>query len=419
MERTTGAGAGMRQKYLPQEYSETLQPRITGSAHWSEGAHRSRKWDYAPNEVNQPIMPPNHIRGAEWFKQSEKDALGIQASLRQRGFMGDSLNVDSFLLDRPDVVNMPVQFDQGSTLHVAAMRGHSDLARVLIHRGADTNYANHAGQTSLHTACESNQATVVMELLAAGADADQKDAMGQTALHRAAYTGSTDALLALLEYGANSLLQDHGGLLAIHKAASMGRAQALDLLLQRDPGAASREAANGWTALHLAAHGGHALACEVLVAHGADVNAPDDERIYALHRAAIAGSGATCEVLVRSGAELAAYDKSRNTPLHAACEAGSVEASWMLLRAGAPVLAVNSLRRTPLHEAAETGNVELCSLLLQYGADPTAADMSKGVPTPAAVARRHRHFDLVALLEAASAAVVAAPAQPATVDGSA
>jgi len=406
MERTAAPGAGRRVQYLPA--LQTLSSATTGSTHWVEGSFRSSKWDYSSIQPVPPRMPPNHVRAHQWARKHQEETTKFKETLHHRGHRGDTLNVDSLLLDRPHAINMPVEFDEGSVLHIASMRGHSDVANLLIHRGADLNCVNHGGQTSLHTACESGRGAVAMGLLTAGADADVRDATGQTALHRAAFTGSMDALIALLDYGANAKLRDHGDLLAIHKAASMGRTEAVAVLLERFPNTVNATAANNWTPLHFAASAGHHLTCQTLLALQAEVNAADGERMQPLHRAASArwGGEATCQILVQHKANLQATDIMRCTPLHLACESacefGNLGAVRVLLDAGASVHALEGMRRTPLHIAAEAGNAELSELLVHYGANPSARDVSKGVPSPLAVARRQGHADVAALFDAST-----------------
>lgn len=387
---------------------------MTGISAFSQTdpAYQSYQQTYAQT------MLPAEARWTDFSKVPESKALGhhrryhvaqavmedtshIRESLWQHGSRGDCLNVDAYLLDRPSAVNMPVEFDQGSTLHVASMRGHADLAQLLIHRRANVNTTNAARQTSLHNACEANQGAAVMELLAAGADADQRDLCLQTPLHRAAFAGAEDALLALLEYSADARIRDEGGLMPIHKAATMGRADSISMLLERDPAVVNAEAADGWTPLHLAAHGGHMVACEALLAYGADANASDAERMQPLHRACTSGSDLVCQVLVRGGADLRATDNSQNTALHTACQEGQTMAARALLEMGAPLDTADIMRRTPLHVATEAGNFELCEALLQFLADPGAMDMSKGIASPLALARRSRQPELIALFEAA------------------
>ncbi|CAE7654141.1 unnamed protein product [Symbiodinium sp. CCMP2592] len=89
------------------------------------------------------------------------------AHTRPLGAKKDLLNLDSYLLDRPDSLNMPVLFDQ-------------DMVQMLIHQRA-ADVVNQ--QTSLHAACDGSHANMVADLLAAGA-------LRQTPLHRAAHVGA-------------------------------------------------------------------------------------------------------------------------------------------------------------------------------------------------------------------------------------
>lgn len=382
-----------------QTYNQTSLP---GASAWTVHTPWTDPFPRSPDDMAGP--PANHIRRYQVDQRRTDDAARFRDALWEYGSRGDCLNVDSYLLDRPNAINMPVTFDLGSTLHVAAMRGHSDLAQQLLHRKADVNCGNRARQTSLHAACEANQGPTVMELLAAGADTDQRDDCKQTPLHRAAFAGAEDAVQVLLDYGANIRLRDEGGLLPLHKAAGMGRSEAISMILERDPASVNAEADHGWTALHLAAHGGHAAACEPLLAYGADPNAGDAERMTALHRGATSGNEAVCQVLCRGGADIQATNNLGNTPLHTACEEGHAIVGRALLEMRAPVDALNSLRRSPLHLATEAGHIDLCEILVSFGANPDAMDAAKGVPSPVAIARRNRNVELMAMFEAATQA---------------
>lgn len=359
--------------------------------------------DYQPyRRMFQPEAPAptgTTHRTYEIATRNREEAASFDTALRHHSYQGSTLQVDSLLLDRPMDVNQPINFDMGSALHIAGMKGHLDTVQRLIHRGAKVNGTNYAKQTSLHAVCEANNGEVAWELLASGANADQRDSVGQTPLHRAAFVGAIEALRALLDYGANVKVRDEGRQMPIHKAAMMGRPAALDLLLQRDPNAVNAEANDGWTCLHLAAHHGHSGAVEMLLRYGADVSLSDAERMQPLHRAATSGSVETCQVLLRSGADIAATDFSRWTPLHHACEAGVAMVVRALLQnePPAPLDALDGRRRTALHIATEEGRDEVCELLVLMGADPHAGNMAKGVPSPLVIARRNKNQKLVSL----------------------
>jgi len=355
--------------------------------------------------------PMNQIRGFEADHKETQRSQQTRDSLRQLGAKKDLLNLDSYLLDRPETVNMPIQFDQGSLLHLAAMRGHQDMVQMLVHqRGADIDRGNAARQTSLHTACEGNYANIVVELLAAGADADKRDSLKQTPLHRAAHSGAVDCILALLEYGANTKLRDEGGLLPVHSAALRGREEALRMLISQDPRSANVEANDGWTPLHFASHAGFAGALEALIECGAYVHSVDKEQMTALHRAATSGSDAACQVLLRAGADLEATDRLRRWPIHVACEEECSQVVRLLLEAGSPVEVLDAQRRTPLLIATRAGNMELCEVLLSWGADPNFGDTARGIPSALALTRRGTDPALRNLMEEYARAAAAAAA---------
>lgn len=351
--------------------------------------------------------PLNEIRGFQSGTRETASVLHTRDALMGLGAAGDLLNLDSYLIDRPEAVHYPVQFDQGSLLHVASTRGHTGMAQMLIQqRGAAVDRPNYAQQTSLHAACEGNFAAIVVELLCAGADADKRDNLKQTPLHRAAHCGSCDALLALLDYGANTKLRDEGGLAPVHKAALMGRVEALRILLARNPQAVNVEAADGWTPLHFAGHGGHAGAVEVLIQHGAELHSVDSERMTPLHRAASSGSEAACQFLLRAGSDPLLGDSHGMLPLHLVCEAeplhwhdGMVSVARALIEGGSPVDALDGRRRTPLLIATIGGDLELCEILLSYNADAHYSEPARGVASPISVARRGADPNLRTLLE--------------------
>lgn len=67
-------------------------------------------------------------------------------------------------------------------LHVAASRGHTEVLRLLLRRGARPDSAP-GGHTALHEACTAGHTTCVHVLLVAGADPNMPDQDGKRPLH--------------------------------------------------------------------------------------------------------------------------------------------------------------------------------------------------------------------------------------------
>jgi ankyrin repeat protein len=161
---------------------------------------------------------------------------------------------------------------------------------------------------------------------------------------------------------------DHDDIIS---AAERGDHDEVAAILSIDNRVTRATSKDGWTPLHLAAHFGHPLVVETLIANNADVHA-------------------------RSG------NAMRNQPLHAAAAGRQLETSRLLLDAGADVNATQAGGYTPLHSAAQNGQRELVELLLARGAD--AGARSDDGRTPLALAEAAGRDEVVALLRARGAA---------------
>ncbi|MXX71689.1 MAG: hypothetical protein F4205_04345 [Gemmatimonadetes bacterium] len=131
---------------------------------------------------------------------------------------------------------------------------------------------------------------------------------------------------------------------------------------------------DGMTALHWAASNRDPGLARILLEAGADVGAGTRIGRYTpLHVAAQAGAGEVVEILLAAGADpnapITAGGAAR--PLHLAAASGSERAVWALVAAGADVNAAEeSWAQTPLIFAASKGRTEVVAALLDAGADP-------------------------------------------------
>jgi uncharacterized protein len=153
--------------------------------------------------------------------------------------------------------------------------------------------------------------------------------------------------------------------LTIHEAAATGRTARLAAILGSDPEAVNAWSPDGFQPLGLAAFFGRGDALDVLLAHGADVNA-------------------------------AARNQLSVAPLHSALAGPDPDLARVLLAAGADANARQAGHVAPLHTTAYLGLLALTQLLLEHGADPASAD-DQG-RTPEAVARERGHTAVADLL---------------------
>ena len=147
--------------------------------------------------------------------------------------------------------------------------------------------------------------------------------------------------------------------LAISQAAASGDAGAVRELLDQDPMLVHSFAHSGWTPLHVAAYYGHLEVAELLLAHGADVQAQ-------------------------------ARDHLGDTPLLKAVIGQRVEMVALLLAHHADVRIPNLADATPLHKAAVYGDPAITQLLLDHGADVHARNSGGQTPLTHAIFNRHK-----------------------------
>jgi ankyrin repeat protein len=191
---------------------------------------------------------------------------------------------------------------------------------------------------------------------------------------------------------------------ALHLAAHEGHAEVVTMLI-KNHGAdsnASTKCAN--TALHFAAISGHAEVCRQLVEYGIDVNARNDEQWTALHFAVVYAKYApvfervqACRLLSELGADISATTQDQGrTMLHQAVLSGNFELCLLFIEGGMEVNAKDKNEGTPFHYAvSEEGNIEVCRLLVDHGADVSA---SANDISPIHTAAQGNHVQLCKIL---------------------
>ena len=134
--------------------------------------------------------------------------------------------------------------------------------------------------------------------------------------------------------------------------------------------------ANGNTVLHHTVHSDSSTEIlEVLINHGADVNAKNDKNATALIKACNKGNVDVMNVLLRAGADLNIADANGNTVLYHAAEGdNSTEILEILITHGADVNAKNKKNQTTLMITLKTEDIDAINVLLRGGADPNIAD---------------------------------------------
>ena len=123
----------------------------------------------------------------------------------------------------------------------------------------------------------------------------------------------------------------------LFEAAAYGRLDRLRERLDADPAVVSALSADGFTALHLASFFGKTEAARLLIDAGARVDAytTNDLANQPLHAATAGRHHEICRILLAAGADVNAPQHGGFTPLHEAAQHGDVEMVELFLSAGA------------------------------------------------------------------------------------
>jgi len=309
------------------------------------------------------------------------------------------------------------------TLFEAATFGKIDQMKRCLDAGADPNALDWRGWTPLMSAVSSNSNEAVNLLIDRGAKVNGSGRLGSTALQTAASSGFLDIAKTLIERGADVNQQSDGEpdgrfrrspLLA---AISASHAAIVELLLTHHVDLTSHEA--GANALVSAVRqcgtvtnglDRHRAAprppkrsddqvlddqwriVEVLLNHGVSARSNHSQ---ALNLAASKGQAGIVDLLLKHGADInarCASDEGREqdaTPLRAAIDGFSIDGSGqqhametikLLLSRHADVTIADEDGVTPLQFSVQTRRRDLVSLLLAHGAKVNTVDSDGFTP---------------------------------------
>ncbi|HTL28760.1 MAG TPA: ankyrin repeat domain-containing protein [Tepidisphaeraceae bacterium] len=349
---------------------------------------------------------------------------------------GDAHAVARILDEHPDALNQLSGDDRKhnvfktTALHRAADKGHLEIVRLLLDRGADPDIRDEGDNAmAMHFAAESGHLDVIKLLVERGADVNGFgdvhgwDIIGWATLHHKTHADVANYLLA------------NGAQHNIFSAVAMGDVEAIRNLAPIRRDVIDKPMAI-WEArrrpLHLAVMKHQPTVIPVLLDLGADIEATDVDQLTPLDYATLRNEKACAEILLSRGARInlpAAFALGRDDIIEAemkrdsdalkpshrfakliemACEVSSGETIERLIAHGAVVKSSSESASfgtkgyTPLHSAAWHGNLEAIRVLVKHGAELDPRDSTHSA-TPLGWANYAGRTEAAKLLESLGA----------------
>jgi ankyrin repeat protein len=194
----------------------------------------------------------------------------------------------------------------------------------------------------------------------------------------AARNGDVIVLKYFLQAGMKPSVTDSKGETALIAGAKGGRTEVVELLLTHGADVNAKDKQFGASPLIWASISGNADTVKLLLDKGADIKATEEKNgMNALLAASVRGNMGTVKLLVDKGVDVNSRDKDGRSPLMWAAHGGQIETLKLLLDKGAdPNARATKDGMTALISAASRGQTEIVKLLLDKGADIKSQDNS-------------------------------------------
>lgn len=255
-------------------------------------------------------------------------------------------------------------------LSLACSGGRMEVVEYLLSKGANKEHRNVSDYTPLSLAASGGYVNIIRLLLSHGAEINSRTGskLGISPLMLAAMNGHTAAVKLLLEMGSdiNAQIETNRNT-ALTLACFQGRHEVVKLLVERKANIEHR-AKTGLTPLMEAASGGYVEVGQVLLDHGADVNASPvpSSRDTALTIAADKGHCRFVELLLDRNATIEVKNKKGNSPLWLACHGGHLDVVQLLVNRYADVDSRDNRKVSCLMAAFRNGHVKVVKWLVKH-----------------------------------------------------
>ena len=292
----------------------------------------------------------------------------------------------------------------GTALQAAASKGNVECIQLLLDKGVDVNAEGGEYGTALQAAAYEGNVECIRLLLDKGADVNAEGGEYGTALQAAACRGNAECIRLLLNKGVDVNAEGGEYGTALQAAACRGNVECIRLLL--DKGVDNAEGGEYGTALQIAAYWGNVECIQLLLDKGVDVNTEGEKYGTALQAAGYSGAtrkfscrdtemvayeeddhSVQCiQLLLDHGADINATCGKYGTALQAAAFNYRIHSIRLLLDKGADVNAEGGEYGTALQAASYACHLEVVKELLSNGANVNARVGKYGTALQAALA---------------------------------
>ncbi|MDR2451345.1 MAG: ankyrin repeat domain-containing protein [Candidatus Accumulibacter sp.] len=195
------------------------------------------------------------------------------------------------------VLSTPAFAGAYEDMEEAIIRGDTDAAIALIHRGMDVNTVDRRGNTLLIQSIQRDLPGLFDFLMQRRARINLRNIHGETALSLAAYFGRANFARRLIDAGAEV---NFFGWPPLVYAACNGHTEIVDMLISKGA-EINAKTENGSTALFFASRFGHLETVRALLRHRADPTLVNDHDESALDWAMKTGNTDIADILRKAG----------------------------------------------------------------------------------------------------------------------
>ena len=256
-----------------------------------------------------------------------------------------------------------------TVLHWAAEGGSVEVIReVLSTNKCNINAIANDGETPLHVAAWKGNTEAAMVLIRHGAEKAIVAGAAGTPLHHAAGGGHVSTVKAMLEAGCPVDVVSSIGISVLHAASMYGYVEVMDMLLSRGCDVNATDY-RGNTPLDYAALAGEVNAVLKLIRHGADKNTTGGTYGGPVLAAAASHHWSTVQVMLDEGFPADGVATDGQTLLHIVAAGGNVTLLQQLAKGGFSVSRMDHYDLTPLHYAIWCESVPCFKILMELGAN--------------------------------------------------